>query len=85
MAYAKHQRLCIELKLCVQCGERSVRRYRRCAECRRQMSQDPAVTNRKPRKLKPLDSLHPEQRRRRRQDVDHKARRGYWPEVHGEV
>jgi hypothetical protein len=71
MAYTRFQRRCIELGLCIQCGENAVTKYRRCMKCRR------------PKRSKPTSAYF--KRRYREKIADRRAKRGYWPDIHGEI
>jgi hypothetical protein len=81
MAYAKHQLRCIELGLCIACGIRPVKTFRRCRICRERRS----AAERQGRQPKPDALCHPVTIRERKRARDRAEGRGYWPEIHGRL
>lgn len=72
MAYTARDLIRIKLGICLECGEASVGRYRKCLRCRRGRARG----KQSPRYFK---------RRRGERETDRAAGRGYWPDIHGEV
>jgi hypothetical protein len=87
MAYTRFQLRCIELGLCIKCGDNAAAKYRRCLKCRQKRN----AKERKKRpgpgrpKRKPDALCHPITVRLRKLARERAAGRGYWPEIHGEV
>lgn len=82
--YTKFQLRCIELNLCIACGDESANRFRRCLKCRQRRNAALRIKRSRPAH-KPDALCHPVTVWQRRRERDRAAGRGYWPEIHGRV